>query len=86
LVTVLLLLLLIIPIYLGMYPSVPTHIHPYMSKPRLLLETDDETNVLCLQWVSYIPGTTNQGVPLLVYEIDRKACRRWVLYYAYSGM
>ena len=25
-----------------MCPSIPTHIHPYMSKLRLLLETDDE--------------------------------------------
>ena len=40
-----LLLLLSLPIYLGMCPSVPTHIHPYMSKPKLLLETDDETMV-----------------------------------------
>ena len=43
-----LLLLLVLPIYLGMYPNVPTHIHPYMSKLRLLLKTDDETNGLCL--------------------------------------
>ena len=49
-----------------MCPSVPTHIHPYMSKLRLLLETDDETNGLCLQWILYM--TTTQGVPLLVYE------------------
>jgi len=38
-----LLLLLALPIYLGMYPGVPTHIHSYMSKPKLLLETDDKT-------------------------------------------
>jgi len=44
-----LLLLLVLPIYLGMCPSVLTHIHPYISKLRLLLETDEETNVLCLQ-------------------------------------
>jgi len=43
LISTLLLLLLALPIYLGMCPSVPTHIHPYMSKLRLLLETDDET-------------------------------------------
>jgi len=43
-----LLLLLILPIYLGMCHSVPTHIHPYMSKLRLLLETDDEIYGLCL--------------------------------------
>ena len=49
LISILLLLLLLAPpIYLGMCPSVPTHIHPYMSKLRLLLETDDETNMLCL--------------------------------------
>jgi len=76
-----LLLLLVLPIYLGMFPSVPTHIHPYMSKPRLLLKTDDEANKLGLQWVSYMPETTTQGVLLLVYEVGRKAYRRWVLYY-----
>ena len=37
-------------------PSVPTYIHPYMSKMRLLLKTDDETNGLFLQWVPYILG------------------------------
>ena len=26
-----------------MCPSIPTHKHSYMTKPRLLLETDDET-------------------------------------------
>jgi len=31
-----------------MCPSIPTRIHPYMSKLRLLLETDDENNELCL--------------------------------------
>jgi len=35
-----------------------------MSKPRLL-ETGDETNVLCLQWVSYIPEPMTQDVPVL---------------------
>jgi len=40
------LLLLVLLIYLGMCPSVLTHIHPYMSKLRLLLKTDDETNGL----------------------------------------
>jgi len=34
-----------------------------MSKLRLLLETDDETNGLCLQWVPCISGATVQGVP-----------------------
>ena len=67
-----LLLLLILPIYLGMCHSVPTHIHPYMSKLRLLLETDDEIYGLCLQWVPYMPGITTQGVPLLVYGTSRK--------------
>ena len=56
LISILLLLLLILHIYLGMCPSVSTRIHLYMSKLRLLLETDDETNGLCLQWVSYMPG------------------------------
>jgi len=40
-----------------------------MSKLRLLLETDDETNVLCLQWVPYIPGTTTQDVPVLTRNL-----------------
>jgi len=70
--------------YLGMCPSVPTHIHLYMSKLRLLLETDDETNGLCLQWVPCIPGTTAQDVSLLEYRTYRKAYNRWVLYYAHS--
>jgi len=51
-----LLLFLVLPIYLGMCPNVPTHIHPYMSKLRLLFETDDETNGLCLQWADAYPG------------------------------
>ena len=34
----------------------PAHIHAYVSKLRLSLETDDETNELYLQRVSYIPG------------------------------
>jgi len=58
----------------------------HMSKLRLLLETDDETNVLCLQWVSYIPGTTADSVLLLEYGTDNKAYKRWVLYCAHSGM
>ena len=52
-----------------MCPSVPTHIHPYMSKLRLLLETDDETNVLCLQWVPCIPGTTTQDILVLTRNL-----------------
>jgi len=28
----------------------------------LLLDIDDETNGLCLQWVSCMPGTMVQGV------------------------
>ena len=27
-----------------------------------------------------MPGTTVQGVPLLVYGTGRKVCRRWVLF------
>jgi len=61
------------PTHMSRYvPSVPTHIHPYMSKLRLLLETDNETNGLCLQWVPCMPETTVRGVHLLVYEIGRK--------------
>jgi len=47
-----------------------------MGKPRLLLETNDEANKLYLQWVPYMPGTTTQGVPLLVYETGCKAYMR----------
>jgi len=57
------------PIYLGMCSRVPTHIHPYMSKFRLLSNNDDETNVLCLQWVMYIPGTMAQDVPVLTRNL-----------------
>ena len=52
-----------------MYPSIPTHIHSYMSELKLLLETNDETNGLCLQWVPYIPGTTAQDVPELTRNL-----------------
>ena len=64
-----LLLLLVLPIYLGMCPSVPIHIHQYMSKLRLLLETDDEINGLCLQWIPYIRETTTQDVPVLIQNL-----------------
>jgi len=49
----------------------PSHIPPYMSKSRLLLETDDETNGLYLQWVPCIPKTTAQDVPLLIQNLLR---------------
>jgi len=86
LISTLLLLLLILSIYLGMFISVPIYIHSYMSKLRLLLETDNETSELCLHRVPYMPGTTTQDVPLRVYGTSRKAYRKWVLYYAHSGM
>ena len=41
-----------------------------MGKLRLLLETDDETNGLCLQWVPYIPGTTAQDVLVLIRNLS----------------
>ena len=41
-----------------------------MSKLRLLSETEDETNVLCLQWVSYIPGTMAQDVSVLTQNLS----------------
>ena len=84
LISILILLLLILPIYLGIYPSIPTHIHPYMSNLRLLLKTDDEINGLRLQWILYMPRTIVQGVPLLVHKTDRQAYRKWVLLYAHS--
>jgi len=65
-----LLLLLILFIYLGMCASLPTHIHSYMSKLRLLLETDDKTNGVCLQWVQCIPETTAQDVPVLTQNLS----------------
>ena len=53
------LLLLVLPIYLGMWLGVqPTHIHPYIRKSRLLLETNGCINELCLQWTPYMPGIT----------------------------
>jgi len=35
----------------------------------LLLETDDETNVLYLQWVPYILKTTAQDIPVLTQNL-----------------
>ena len=35
----------------------------------MLLETDDETNMLCLQWVPYIPETTAQDIPVLTRNL-----------------
>ena len=85
LISVLLLLLLIVPIYLGMCPSVPTHIRPYMSKPSLLLETDDKT----MGYV-YSGSHTYPGPRLRMFRSWSRTCRqenkRWVLYYANSGM
>jgi len=40
-----------------------------MSKLRLLLETDDETNGLCLQWVPYIPGTMAHDISELTQNL-----------------
>ena len=48
-----------------MCPSVPTHIDLYMNKPRLLLKTDDGTNVLCLGLVhtrDHDPGCFVAGI------------------------
>ena len=42
-----------------------------MSKLRFLLETDDETNRLCLQRVPCIPETTTQDVLLLIQNLPR---------------
>ena len=36
------------------------------------MKIDDETNELYLQWVSCIPGTTTQDVPLLVHVTYRE--------------
>jgi len=33
------------------------------------LETDNETNELCLQWVSYIPETTTKDVSELMWDL-----------------
>jgi len=69
-----LLLLLILPIYLGMYPSMQKYIDSYMSKMSLLLKTDDETNGLCLQWVPYIAGTMTQDVSVPRQTGGRSYC------------
>ena len=58
LVNILLLLLLILPIYLGMCISIPAQMHPHLSKSRLLLKTNKGINEQCLQWVPCIPETT----------------------------
>ena len=45
-------LLLVRPIYqVYIQAYISSHIHSYVSKLSLLLETDDEINGLCLQWV-----------------------------------
>ena len=62
-----------------MCKSVPTHIHPHMSKLRLLLETNGGINEQCLQWVPCLPGTTVHDVPLLVLGTSRKAYMRVLL-------
>ena len=54
-----------------MCPSVPTQINSYMSKSRLLLETNDETNEFCLKWVPCIPGTMAQDALLLIRNLQR---------------
>jgi len=43
-----------------MYNSVPAHIHPHMSKSRLLLETNEGINEQCLQWVPCMPGSRSR--------------------------
>ena len=63
LISTLLLLLLVLPIYLGMCPSIPTHMHSYMRKLRLLLETNDE--IMCYVYSGSVHA---QGGSLLVYE------------------
>ena len=54
-----------------------------MSKSRLLLETDGGISEQCLQWVMCMPGTTVQGISLLVYRTGHEAYM-WVLLYALS--
>ena len=82
-----LLLILIIPIYLGMCPSVSTCIHSYMSKLMLLLETNDETNGLCLEWVPYILGTTAHYVLLLLRNLPRgELCAKGLTYIPYKKL
>jgi len=50
--------------------------YPPLRKVRLLLETNGGINEQCLQYVPYMPGTTVQGVLLLVYGTGRKAYMR----------
>ena len=56
--------------------SILAHIHPHLSKSRLLFETNEGINEQCLQLVPYMPGTTVHNVPLLVYGAVHKAYRR----------
>jgi len=55
---IIILLRLIRSVCLCMSPSVPVHIHPHMSKKRLVIENWWEINEPCLYWISCIPGTT----------------------------
>ena len=57
----------------------------YYYYSRLLLETNGGINEQYLQWVPYMPGTTTQDVPSLVYGTGRKAYRR-VLWHALIKM
>jgi len=59
-----------------MWISIQAHIYPHLSKVKLLLETNGGINEQYLQWATYMPRTTVQDVPLLVYRTSRKAYMR----------
>jgi len=58
--------------YVSWHTTQHTYIHIWVRRDWLV-ETNDETNELCLQWVMCIPETTTQNVPLLVHRTCREA-------------
>ena len=57
-----------------------------MIKPGLLLETGDETNGLCLQWISCISGTTAQDVPMLARNLSLGKQEVGLIVYSFRNM
>jgi len=64
----------ILPIYLGMCPSVPTHIRSYMSKLRLLLKTDDKLTSYVYSESRACPVAGVQNWPQGVEEVGLIVC------------
>jgi len=63
-----------------MCPGLHTYIHIELNE--MLLETDEETNELCLQWVQCIPGTTTLDCSDGYRKPVRHNMRGMVLLYA----